>query len=84
MALLFAAAAFAQDFSHIAVQRVVQGLHFAEGPVWSYDGYLLFSDTVVDKLRKLTPGSGDTVFAERSGGVIGNAYDTDGRLYTCE
>ena len=66
------------------VQRVVKDLHFAEGPVWSYDGYLLFSDTVVDKLRKLTPGSGDTVFAERAGGAIGNAYDMEGRLYTCE
>jgi gluconolactonase len=81
---LFAAAAFAQDFSHMEVQRVVKDLHFAEGPVWSYDGYLLFSDTVVDKLRKLTPGSGDTVFAERAGGAIGNAYDMEGRLYTCE
>ena len=84
VALLFAAAAFAQDFSHMEVQRVVKDLHFAEGPVWSYDGFLLFSDTVVDKLIKLTPGSGDAVFAERAGGVIGNAYDTDGRLYTCE
>jgi gluconolactonase len=83
-ALLFAAAAFAQDFSHLEVQRVVKGLHFAEGPVWSYDGFLLFSDTVVDKLLKLTPGAGDAVFAERAGGVIGNAYDTEGRLYTCE
>ncbi len=61
-----------------------QDLHFAEGPVWSYDGFLLFSDTVVDKLLKVTPGSGDEVFAERAGGAIGNAYDTEGRLYTCE
>ena len=83
-AFVFTAAAFAQDFSHLEVQRVVKDLHFAEGPVWSYDGFLLFSDTVVDKLRKLTPGSGDTVFAERAGGAIGNAYDTEGRLYTCE
>jgi len=81
---LFAAAAFAQDFSHLEVQRVVKDLHFAEGPVWSYDGFLLFSDTVVDKLRKLTPGAGDTVFAERASGAIGNAYDMEGRLYTCE
>lgn len=83
-ALLFAAAAFAQDFSHMEIQRVAKDLHFAEGPVWSYDGFLLFSDTVVDKLRKLTPGAGDAVYAERAGGVIGNAYDTEGRLYTCE
>jgi gluconolactonase len=82
--LVFAASGFAQDFSRFEFQKVVKDLHFAEGPVWSYDGYLLFSDTVVDKLHKLTPGSGDAVFAERAGGVIGNAYDTEGRLYSCE
>ena len=84
VALLFAVSAFAQDFSRFEFQKVVKDLHFAEGPVWSYDGYLLFSDTVVDKLHKLTPGSGDAVFAERGGGVIGNAYDAEGRLYSCE
>ncbi|MEO8051775.1 MAG: SMP-30/gluconolactonase/LRE family protein [Acidobacteriota bacterium] len=82
--LLFAARAFAQDFSHMEVQRVANQLHFAEGPVWSYDGFLLYSDTAVDKLHKFTPGEGGEVFAERAGGVIGNAYDTAGRLYTCE
>jgi gluconolactonase len=66
------------------VEKVVKDLHYAEGPVWSYDGFLLFSDTVVDQLRKLTPGAGDAVFAQRPGGAMGNAYDTDGRLYTCE
>ena len=66
------------------VQRVVANLHFAEGPVWSYDGFLLFSDTVVDKLLKVTPGGADAVFADRAGGAIGNAYDTEGRLYSCE
>ncbi len=55
-ALLFAARVFAQEFGHLEVQRVVANLHFAEGPVWSYDGFLLFSDTVVDKLLKVTPG----------------------------
>jgi gluconolactonase len=84
VALLFAATGFAQDFSNLEVQRVVKDLHFAEGPVWSYEGFLLFSDTVVDKLYKHKPGAGDAVFAERAGGVIGNAYDTEGRLYTCE
>ncbi len=66
------------------IQRVAKDLHFADGPVWSYDGFLLFSDTVVDRLHKWLPGQGDTVFGERSGGAMGNAYDTDGRLYTCE
>lgn len=83
-ALFFAARALAQDFGHLEVQRIVANLHFAEGPVWSYDGFLLFSDTVVDKLFKVVPGSANQVFAEHAGGAIGNAYDTAGRLYTCE
>jgi len=85
-ALLLALAVLgpAQDFTNLEVQRVVKGLHYADGPVWSYEGFLLFSDTVTDQLRKLTPGSGDAVFAERAGGAMGNAYDTEGRLYTCE
>ena len=74
----------AQDFIGMEVQRVVKDVHFAEGPQWSYEGYLLFSDTVVDKLRKLIPGTGDSDVEDRPGGTMGNAYDTDGRLYTCE
>lgn len=68
----------------MAVERVVKGLRYAEGPVWSYDGFLLFSDSAADQLRKLTPGAGDTVFEERPEGAMGNAYDMDGRLYSCE
>jgi len=82
--LLFASRVFGQEFGHLEVQRIVANLHFAEGPVWSYDGFLLFSDTVVDKLFKVVPGGADSVFAERAGGAIGNAYDTEGRLYSCE
>ena len=82
--LLLATRVFAQDFGHLEVQRIVANLHFAEGPVWSYEGFLVFSDTVVDKLFKVVPGSANEVFGERAGGAIGNAYDTEGRLYSCE
>ena len=82
--LLLATSVFAQEFGHLEVQRIVANLHFAEGPVWSYEGFLVFSDTVVDKLFKVVPGSADEVFAERAGGAIGNAYDSEGRLYSCE
>ena len=81
--LAVSAALPAQDFTHLAIDRVAGGLHFAEGPVWSYDGYLLVSDSVVDKIHKLS-ATGDVVFAERAGGVMGNAFDVEGRLYTCE
>lgn len=82
--LLIAATAAAQDFSDIKVEKVVTGLHYGEGPVWSPEGFLLFSDTVTNKLLKLAPGQKAAEFGEIAGGPIGNAYDSQGRLYTCE
>src|SRR5579871_5448690 len=85
-ALMLAAAAVlqAQDFSDFHVEKVVTGMRYTDGPVWSAEGFLLFSDTVTDKLQKFTPGKGVTEFASRAGGASGNAYDEQGRLYTCE
>jgi gluconolactonase len=81
---LIAVAASAQDFSDIKVERIANGLHFAEGPAWSPDGFLVFSDTVTNKLHKFVPGKGDSEMADVAGGPNGNAYDAQGRLYTCE
>lgn len=74
----------AQDFDHVEVQRIAKGLHFAEGPVWSYEGFLLYSDVPVDRMHKWTPGAGDTEAGTEPGGAYGRAFDTEGRLYTCE
>lgn len=79
-----AATASAQDFSDIKIEKVVTGLHYAEGPAWSPEGFLLFSDTITNKLLKLTPGRPAAELGEIPGGPIGNAYDSQGRLYTCE
>lgn len=84
IALLLASAALAQDVPAITVETVVKDLHFAEGPVWSLEGFLLFSDTTTDQLMKFTPGKGVTDLGSRAGGVNGNAYDGQGRFYTCE
>jgi gluconolactonase len=86
IALLLVAAALlpAQDFSDFHVEKVATGMHFTDGPAWSLEGFLVFSDTVTDKLQKFTPGKGVTDFASRAGGAAGNAYDEQGRLYTCE
>jgi gluconolactonase len=39
---------------------------------------------VNNKLHKFVPGKGTAEFAEIAGGPIGNTYDQQGRLYTCE
>ncbi len=76
----------AQEDSKFTVYRVDAGLLYAEGPVWAKEGFLLYSDVVRDEIRKLTPGSGkrSEVFRPNANGPAGNAFDAQGRLYTCE
>jgi sugar lactone lactonase YvrE len=74
----------AQEFPNVTVETIVKDAHYAEGPVWSLEGFLLFSDTVTDQIRKWAPGKGAPEYVGRPGGASGNAFDQDGRLYTCE
>jgi gluconolactonase len=75
----------AEDLPAYHVERVASNLKFTEGPVWSRDGYLLFSDIPANLILKLVPGSGaPATFRENSGGANGNVFDEKGRLYTCE
>jgi gluconolactonase len=83
-AALFSLLAFAQDFSEITFTKLADGFRFTEGPAWSKDGYLIFSDTPSDRLLKWTPGHATEVFRADAHGPSGNAFDADGRLYTCE
>lgn len=85
--LVLAVAAFqgaAQDFSGLQIEQAAHGFRFTEGPAWSRDGYLLFSDIPGDKLLKYVPDGSTNVFREQSHGAAGNAFDSQGRLYTCE
>lgn len=79
-----AAAAWGQAPQEISVQTVATGLSFADGPVWSLEDFLLFSDTVTDKQHKFIPGKGVSEIGTKAGGTAGNAYDEKGNLYTCE
>jgi gluconolactonase len=74
----------AQDFTEVQFDQVVKNLGFAEGPAWSKDGFLIFSDTPSDHLYKWTPGQPVEVFRDKANGPSGNAFDAQGRLYTCE
>jgi len=83
-AALFSLFASAQDFSDIVFSKLADGYRFTEGPAWSKDGYLIFSDTPSDRLLKWAPGHATEVFRADAHGPSGNAFDADGRLYTCE
>src|SRR5579872_259867 len=84
LSLLLCWTVYGQDFSHLAIEKVDAGLRFTEGPVWSREGFLLFSDVPNDQIRKLTPGERSVVFRTDSHGANGNTYDSQGRLYSCE
>jgi gluconolactonase len=82
--LLAAAAVAAQDFSDLTIDKVAAGFRFTEGPVWSREGFLLFSDVPNDKIVRFAPGKRAEVFREKSDGANGNTFDAQGRLYSCE
>jgi gluconolactonase len=79
-----AGALLAQDLREGNVEKVAAGFRFTEGPAWSREGHLLFSDVPNDKIHKFVPGKGTDVFRAQSNGANGNTFDAQGRLYTCE
>ena len=76
--------AAAQELQDQLMDRVATGFRFTEGPAWSREGFLLFSDVPNDKIMKYVPGQKPTVFRENSNGANGNCFDAQGRFYTCE
>ena len=73
-----------QESSEPQLEHVAGGYHFTEGPVWSREGYLLFSDVPDNKIIKLEPGQKPAVFRDNTNGANGNTFDAQGRLYSCE
>lgn len=82
--MLFAFMTVGQDFSTLKVEPVAAGFPGGEGPVWSREGFLIFSDYSRDRLYKYVPGKEPEVYREGSNGTNGNTMDAQGRLYSCE
>ena len=84
-AAFLAVSLFAQEFGDVKIEHLAANYLYTEGPAWSSkDGYLIFSDTPSDRLLKWVPGEKIEVFRTEANGPSGNAFDSDGRLYTCE
>jgi gluconolactonase len=67
------------------VTRVQGGFEFLEGPVWDPgDESLIFSDIPASTLYRLTADGKVGVYREQTSMANGNAWDSDGRLVTCE
>ncbi len=85
--LLWVAAAgvvAAQDFSDIHIEKVSANNRYTEGPVWSKEGFLIYSDVPNNRVAAFIPGKGVSGFRDNSNGTNGNAFDAQGRLYSCE
>ncbi len=84
LAAVFVQFLLAQDSAHFQVQVLAKGYTYTDGPAWSKDGFLIFSDTPAGRLFKWVPGQSPEVYRENVQGPAGNAFDSQGRLYTCE
>ena len=82
--LLFTSAGAAQDWTDLRVDKIATRYLFTDGPVWSRDGYLIFSDVPSDQLLQFKPGVPMSIFRAKSNGAGGNTFDTQGRFYSCE
>lgn len=76
-------AILAQDLQRPTVDTVVANQQFIDGPAWSSEGFLIFSDLPTRRILKIG-SDGVTVLREKTEGANGNAFDDKGRLYTCE
>jgi gluconolactonase len=84
LVLVLAAALPGQDLENVKLEKVAGDFKFTEGPAWSREGFLLFSDIPNNRIMKFVPGKGVEVYREESNGANGLAFDAQGRLYACE
>ncbi|HVR75728.1 MAG TPA: SMP-30/gluconolactonase/LRE family protein [Planctomycetota bacterium] len=64
--------------------QVAGGCEFTEGPAWSPEGYLLFSDIPNDRIVQLLPTGETADFLKPSGRANGLQFDQAGRLFICQ
>jgi gluconolactonase len=76
--------ALAQPVGEVLIERVATGFRFLNGPTWSPDDTLVFSDTPTDRQLRLTPGKNVTEVSSRAGGISATTFDKDGRMYIAE
>ena len=82
--------AISPEFSRLldpsaVIEKVADGFQFTEGPAWSPQQFLLFSDIYGDRVYRWVPGAAKAeVFRDAAGNPNGLTFDQKGRLLLCE
>ncbi len=74
--------AFSAGFS--GVEKVAGDFGFVEGPVWSKQGFLIFSDIYNSRIMKSIGANRAEIYRNYSNSANGNSMDVQGRLYSAE
>lgn len=80
--ILYTSALFAQSPvpDRAILQKVAGGFQFTEGPLWTDNGSLLFSDIPANTIYEWKSGDGVKIFLKPSGHSNGIALENDGSL----
>ena len=66
------------------LEQIADGHMFTEGPVWSPEGYLLYSDIPANTIFRWVEGNGSEAFITPSGNSNGLTFDAMGQLLAAE
>ena len=69
---------------YTSVEKYGGDFAYVEGPVWSKEGFLLFSDMFDSRIMKMTGANHAEIYRDFTNGANGNSMDVQGRLYSCE
>jgi gluconolactonase len=70
--------------SFAGIEKFGGDFGFVEGPVWSKEGFLIFSDIYNSRIMKSASPDRTEIYRNYTNSANGNSMDTQGRLYSCE
>jgi gluconolactonase len=66
------------------VEKVGGDFAFVEGPVWSKQGFIIFSDIYNSRINKIGSSGKLEIYRNYTNAANGNSMDVQGRLYSAE
>ncbi len=73
-----------QEFFDLHIERMAGGYRFADGPVWTPDKRLFFTELPTNTIYQWIPGQKIEPMRSESNGAQGLTFDPQDRLYICE